>query len=66
MRHQWIWLVLGIWLIISPFILGAGQTVLAYSNVLSGAILTSLFVWQTAGRGQSRGQSYRNKKFLNK
>jgi len=57
MRHQWIWLVLGIWLIISPFILGAGQTVLAYSNVLSGAILASLFVWQTAGRGQSRGQS---------
>jgi hypothetical protein len=50
MKKGVVFAVLGVWLIISPYILGGPLTVLAYSNALAGAGLILYSVWQIFGK----------------
>jgi hypothetical protein len=50
MKKELIWAILGLWLIISPFILGGPMTVLAYSNALVGTGMIIFLAWMIFGR----------------
>jgi hypothetical protein len=44
MTH-WIMLVFGLWMIISPWVLGAATSPLKWSNIIVGLITTLLAFW---------------------
>lgn len=47
----WIIMVLGVWVLVSPWILGFADINLAlWSNVVSGIIIVMLILWQLFGR----------------
>jgi hypothetical protein len=50
MKKEAAFVLLGVWLIISPYVLGGPLTVLAYSNALAGAGLILYSVWQIFGK----------------
>jgi hypothetical protein len=46
MTKHWIALILGFWVLISPWVLGASDiTLIKWSNVVAGIIITLLSVW---------------------
>lgn len=47
-----IWVALGVWIALSPFILGGTATVVTYSNVLVGVGIVLLAFWEKFVRGK--------------
>lgn len=51
MWHGWIKLILGIWLIVSPWILGYWSVSAAlWSQIVVGVLLILLSLWQIVGK----------------
>jgi hypothetical protein len=48
MWQGWVNSILGIWLVISPFVVGADAG--KWSSVVSGVIIAALSVWSNAGQ----------------
>jgi len=40
-----VWIILGVWISLSPFILGGATTVVTYSNVVVGVGIILLALW---------------------
>ncbi|MFH1246388.1 MAG: SPW repeat protein [Candidatus Liptonbacteria bacterium] len=53
---QWAQLVLGILVIVSPWTLGASQTVIVWTNALFGGILVLTGVWQIVMQKRDEGK----------
>ncbi len=50
MNLRWAFIILGAWVIISPWIFGVGvDLVLAWSNVVAGLAVTLLGAWELFG-----------------
>ena len=50
---EWIQIVLGAWVVLSPWVLGSGaHTVLFWSNVVMGLVVVLLGAWELFGREQ--------------
>ena len=46
MKERWIFIVIGVWLVISPWVLGFSDSVLVkWSNVLCGLVLIVMNAW---------------------
>lgn len=51
MKIEWLQVVLGVWIVLSPWIFGSGtHTVLFWSNVVVGLVVVLLGVWELFGR----------------
>ncbi|MBZ1348984.1 MAG: hypothetical protein KY053_02030 [Candidatus Liptonbacteria bacterium] len=48
----WTLLILGVWLVISSFLLGGVNTVLGYTNILAGAVAIFAFFWGKFGKNK--------------
>lgn len=47
-----IWIILGAWIALSPFILGGATTVVTYNNVLIGVAIIFLAIWKKFVQGK--------------
>lgn len=47
-----IWVILGAWIALSPFILGGAATVVIYNNALIGVAVMSLAIWEKFVQGK--------------
>lgn len=64
MTPQWVQLVIGTWVLVSPWILGfSGISIMKWSNVLAGVALVLLGAWRIFGTGsaESEGNSAADK-----
>jgi F0F1-type ATP synthase membrane subunit c/vacuolar-type H+-ATPase subunit K len=59
----WVNLVLGIWLIISPFVIGFAGTGLSRSNVIFGIIIAILSLFQVSSPSESAWAGWLNALF---
>ncbi|KKS25478.1 MAG: SPW repeat protein [Candidatus Wolfebacteria bacterium GW2011_GWA2_42_10] len=51
---NWVSLILGVWILISPWVLGfSALTTALWSNVIVGALVAILALWQLFGGGSS-------------
>lgn len=54
MTERWTLVVIGIWLIISPWVLGFSDSVLVkWSSVLCGIIIVAMNFWVLSGRSET-------------
>ncbi|MCL4425773.1 MAG: SPW repeat protein [Firmicutes bacterium] len=53
MWQHWVNLILGIWLIIAPFVLGYGKSAGAWNDVLVGIVVAIVAYWGTTVRNRS-------------
>lgn len=47
-----IWVILGAWIALSPFVLGGAVTVVTYNNVLIGIVIIFLAIWKKFVQGK--------------
>ena len=58
MNNRWVQLVLGIWILVSPWVLGfSGAAFATWSNVGAGLVLILVNIWELFGKGEESGGS---------
>lgn len=50
---SWINIIAGIWLIVSPFVLGAASSMALWNNIIIGAIVLLDAIWNSAAGGNA-------------